>query len=123
MGTYIEMILAVSRLNESMETINREGSKITCLSNAAGAWVDMKGDAAEVVQQGVSFITKPFSSYLSNIGEVQSGFKDELVSEFTDSVAGQIKDKIQSVVAEYLKEGLSEIMGEAAASQAAETAG
>ena len=123
MGTYIEMILAVSRLNESMETINREGSKITWLSDAAGAWVDMKGDAAEVVQQGVSFITKPFSSYLSNIGEVQSGFKDELVSEFTDRVAGQIKDKIQSVVAEYLKEGLSEIMGEAAAGQAAETAG
>ena len=118
LGTYIELILAVSRLNSSMETISKEGSPITWVSDVAGAWVDMKGEAANVVQEGLNFITKPFSSYISNIGSVKDGFIDTVMDSFKDKVVDGIKDKITTVISDYLKRGMQDLMGEAAGAAA-----
>ena len=73
------------------------------MADIAGSYVDLKGGVSEVIQEGVSYIKKPFASYIENIaGEVD--VIKTTIKNYVNDLISSIKEKCAEVMQTIFKE-------------------
>ena len=99
---YLSMIKSVADMNSSLTSLAAEDAAPGIFKDIAGQYVHVKGQAADVIKEGVDWISKPFTSYIENIS---TGIKD-FVSPIKDVVGGlcdELKQKCAEVMSSVFK--------------------
>lgn len=100
---YLSMIKSVADMNSALTTLAGEEGSPGIFKDIAGQYVNVKGEATEVIKEGVDWISKPFTSYIENIS---TGIKD-FVSPIKDVVGGlcdELKKKCADVMTSVFKQ-------------------
>ena len=110
LSAYISLIKAIADLDSSLTDLSKDKNATGIISDIAGSYVDIKGGVAEVVNDGVSYISKPFANYIENIaGEID--VVKSTIKSYVDRLMGSIQEKCSQVMQSIFKEfGLGDSM-------------
>lgn len=117
---YLSMIKSVADMNSALTTLAGEEGSPGIFKDIAGQYVNVKGEAADVIKEGVDWISKPFTSYIENIS---TGIKD-FVSPIKDVVGGlcdELKQKCAEVMTNIFKQAGMDTAGAVGGATATET--
>lgn len=103
LAAYIGLIQAIADLDSSLTDLSKDKEATGLMADIAGSYVDMKGGVSEVIQEGVSYIKKPFASYIENIaGEVD--VVKTTIKNYVNDLISSIKEKCAEVMQTIFKE-------------------
>ena len=74
------------------------------MADIAGSYVDMKGGVTEVINEGVSYIKKPFANYIENIAGEVDAIKTTVknyVSELVSAIEKKCSEVMQAIFKEF----------------------
>lgn len=102
-GSYITMIRTVADLNSAANDLAVAKDAPGFIKDIAGGWVDLRGEAADVVKEGFNYISKPFNSYIDNIAtEIFDPMAQ--AKEFIQELIGQIKKQCTDALAQMFRD-------------------
>ena len=103
LAAYISLIKAVADLDSSLTDLAGDKNASGMMADIAGSYVDLKGGVSEVVSEGVSYISKPFASYIENIAGEVDVIKTTIKS-YVDDLVSSIEKKCAEVMQTIFKE-------------------
>ena len=124
LASYIAMIKGVADMDSALTDLSKAQSVPGWMTDIGGGYVNMKGEVAGVVKDGVSWITKPFGNYIENISGATTKVFDT-VKSFVTTLKGKLKDQCTKLLTDIFKKagvGMGEVAGGAGGGVAANEA-
>ena len=97
LNEYIAVIKAMSQMTSSLQSVENAGTVAGAASQAVGGFTSMSGPAGQVITEGVSWISKPFTSFVGNV----SGAVDKITgpaTAFMDNLKKKLIEKCQEAL-------------------------
>ena len=106
LNEYIALIKVSAKVNSAANSIAETGSMAgTLAGDLAGQWVSLKGEAASVIKEGLSWISDDFASAFDNIGGfVTDVFGDSTSEGMISALENQLKDYAKELLTDLFKE-------------------
>lgn len=121
LGSYIQMIKLTNQLRSAVSDVETAKDTPGIMADMASGWRDLVGnDVADVVSEGVSWISEPFSNFVDNISGSISDFFSP-VDTFVDQLISQLEKKCTEALANIFREAGMDAAADAIASTTAST--
>lgn len=121
LASYIKMLTSVSSLDNSVTSLEAMEGAPGVIKDIAGSYVDMKGDVAGVIKDGISYVSEPFASYVDNVaGTVKDFFSP--ATEFIAQLKKKLMDKCTDLLTKLFQNVSLDFGGAAGGSAAAGSA-
>ena len=106
LNEYIHLVKVTAKVNSAANSIAETGSMAgTIAGDLAGQWVSLKGEAASVIKEGLSWISDDFASAFDNIGGfVTDVFGDSTSEGMISALENQLKDYAKELLTDLFKE-------------------
>lgn len=119
LGSYIQMIKLTNQLRSAVSDVEKAKDTPGLVADMASGWRDLVGnDAADIVSEGVSWISEPFTNFVDNISGSISDFFSP-VDTFVDQLISQLEKKCTEALANIFREAGMDAAADAIASSAA----